>query len=81
MARSGSFTSNHSPAARLTSIISYLRSPRYRVVVCRNLGPDVMPLLESRHELEVCSQPRDAIWAGLTLQWLVGYLAGGPSMR
>lgn len=41
-----------SPVTHLSSIVSQLRSPRFKVVVCRNLGPDVMPLLESRHELE-----------------------------
>jgi glyoxylate/hydroxypyruvate reductase len=35
------------------SVVSHLNSQRFKVVVCRNLGPDVMPLLEARAELDV----------------------------
>lgn len=39
-------------SARLTSISSHLRARR-KVVVTRDLGPDVMPLLRAREDLEV----------------------------
>ena len=41
---------------RLTSVASHLASKmsqRHQVVVCRDLGPDVMPLLLNRPELDV----------------------------
>ena len=41
---------------RLTSVASHLASKmsqRHKVVVCRDLGPDVMPLLLNRPELDV----------------------------
>lgn len=45
-------TSSQTPSRRLTSIVSHV-SARQKVVVCRNLGPDVMPLLEQRREIDV----------------------------
>lgn len=73
MAQSGSFASSHPPAARLTSVVSHLSSPRYKVVVCRNLGPDVMPLLENRHELDVClCTIFDLVVNMLVASWLSG---------
>ena len=47
-----SSSSMTSASARLTSISSHLR-PRRKVVVTRDLGPDVMPLLRAREDLEV----------------------------
>jgi len=35
------------------SLVSHLYSQRFKVVVCRNLGPDAMSLLEARAELDV----------------------------
>jgi glyoxylate/hydroxypyruvate reductase len=39
------------------SVASHLHSRRFKVVVCRNLGPDVMSILEARPELDVSQSP------------------------
>jgi hypothetical protein len=49
----GSPTSLESTRHRLTHVISHLRTTKMKVVVCRDLGPDVMPLLRERPELDV----------------------------
>lgn len=46
-------TSESSVASRLSSIASHLKPSKPRVVVCRDLGPDVMPLLTDRTDIEV----------------------------
>ncbi len=38
---------------RLTDVMSHLSTTKPRVVICRNLGSDVMPLLEGRSDVEV----------------------------
>ena len=47
----------HSPSERLETIASHLRQPamsnKLKVVVTRDLGPDVMPLLLDNKELDV----------------------------
>jgi glyoxylate/hydroxypyruvate reductase len=50
---------------------------RYRVVVCRNLGPDVMPLLESRHELELVIWPEDR---ACDRKWLLENIPGATGV-
>ncbi|KAF8434507.1 hypothetical protein L210DRAFT_960823 [Boletus edulis BED1] len=52
-------------------------SPRYKVVVCRNLGPDVMPLLESRHELELVIWPEDR---ACNRKWLLENIPGATGV-
>lgn len=47
------------PTQRLMSVVSHLNSQRFKVVVCRNLGPNVMPFLETRPELNVSLYPPD----------------------
>ncbi|KAH7921567.1 hypothetical protein BV22DRAFT_1049529 [Leucogyrophana mollusca] len=59
MSSSGSSTSLSTQVQRLTSVASHIRNNRYKVVVCRNLGPDVMPLLEERSELDLVVWPED----------------------
>ncbi|KAE9388187.1 hypothetical protein BT96DRAFT_947810 [Gymnopus androsaceus JB14] len=44
---------------RLTSISSHLRTSKPKIVVCRDLGPDVMPLLTKRDDIE----PQVVLWA------------------
>ncbi|KAG0707981.1 hypothetical protein DFH29DRAFT_822771 [Suillus ampliporus] len=59
MSSSGSITTLSPPTQRLMSIASHLHSQRFKVVVCRNLGPDVMSLLEARPELDLVVWPED----------------------
>lgn len=49
-----------SASERLTLVESHFRSEkRMKVVVTRNLGPDVMPLLQEKKELEIVLWPED----------------------
>ncbi|KIK99672.1 hypothetical protein PAXRUDRAFT_131611 [Paxillus rubicundulus Ve08.2h10] len=73
----GLFPSRSSPSARLTSVISHFSSPPYKVVVCRNLGPDVMPLLENRHEFELVVWPEDR---ACDRTWLLENIAGATGV-
>ncbi|THV07144.1 hypothetical protein K435DRAFT_772839 [Dendrothele bispora CBS 962.96] len=43
---------------RLTTVLSHL-SKKPRVVVCRDLGPDVMPLLRERNDIELVEWGKD----------------------
>ena len=56
MSSSGSSASFTSINSRLTAVASHLTSSRPKVVVCRDLGPDVMKLLYERKDLEVSPQ-------------------------
>lgn len=38
---------------RLQSIASHITGARPKVVITRNLGPDVMPLLQTRKDIDV----------------------------
>ncbi|KAI0074971.1 hypothetical protein K474DRAFT_1763732 [Panus rudis PR-1116 ss-1] len=62
---------------RLTSITSHLRpsstGKKYKVVVTRDLGPDVMPLLLERPELDVVVWPEDR---GCDRQWFLENIKG-----
>lgn len=57
MSSSGLITALSASTQRLISVVSHLNSQRFKVVVCLNLGPDVMPILEARAELNVSSYP------------------------
>ena len=51
---SSSSMAARSISARLTGILNHLRTnAKHKVVVCRDLGPDVMQILTSRTELDV----------------------------
>ncbi|KAI9460763.1 hypothetical protein HD554DRAFT_1557824 [Boletus coccyginus] len=52
-------------------------SSHYKVVVCRNLGPDVMPLLESRHDLELVIWPEDR---ACDRKWLLENISGATGV-
>ncbi|KAF5370383.1 hypothetical protein D9758_006901 [Tetrapyrgos nigripes] len=47
-------------SSRLTSVLSHL-SKKHRVVVCRDLGPDVMPLLRERNDIELVEWGKDNV--------------------
>ena len=57
MSSSGSSASSTSINSRLTAVASHLTSSRPKVVVCRDLGPDVMKILYERKDLEVSLKP------------------------
>jgi hypothetical protein len=57
MSSSGSIATLFAPTQRLMSVVSHLNSRRFKVVVCRNIGPDAMALLEARAELDVSWHP------------------------
>lgn len=66
MDSSGSTSFSSSPSnARLTSIMNHLSS-RHKVVVCRDLGPEVMPIFLGRKELDVRRELNDMIGDTLT---------------
>ncbi|KAF8828315.1 hypothetical protein HHX47_DHR4000574 [Lentinula edodes] len=58
---------------RLTSISSHLRTSKPKVVVCRDLGPDVMPLLTKRDDIEVVLWTEDRV---SDRQWLLENVKG-----
>ncbi|EIN09053.1 hypothetical protein PUNSTDRAFT_102598 [Punctularia strigosozonata HHB-11173 SS5] len=55
----GSPSSLASTKRRLTHVASHLRTPKLKVVVCRDLGPNVMPLLRDRPEIDLVVWPED----------------------
>ncbi|KAK7439784.1 hypothetical protein VKT23_017358 [Stygiomarasmius scandens] len=57
----GSISSSPSGSTntRLTNILSHLTSKKPRVVVCRDMGPDVMPLLRERRDIELVEWGKD----------------------
>ncbi|KAG9311738.1 hypothetical protein JVU11DRAFT_7981 [Chiua virens] len=77
MKQSGSFAPNHLPRIRLTSVVSHLSGTRSKIVVCRNLGPDVMPLIEDRHELELVIWPEDRT---CDRKWLLDNIPGATGV-
>ncbi|KAJ4467023.1 hypothetical protein J3R30DRAFT_3310037 [Lentinula aciculospora] len=58
---------------RLTAISSHLRISKPKVVVCRDLGPDVMPLLTKRDDIEVVLWTEDRV---SDRQWLLENVKG-----
>ena len=81
MSPQDSFGLSHSKAApaveRLTLLSSHFRKP-LKVVVSRNLGPDVMPLLEERKELNVCD--RVSVDHYIELRGIACRMAGRPPL-
>lgn len=55
----------------------YPFSPRYKVVVCRDLGPDVMPLLKEREEIDLVLWPEDR---PCDPQWLLDNIPGASGV-
>lgn len=84
-------SSSPSWSRRLTGIVNHLRpvsqgamqDGKFKVVICRNLGPDVMPILTSRKELEVrLSVSFEIIIQESDLSFLLAsYLATPKSLR
>ncbi|KAI0084728.1 hypothetical protein BDY19DRAFT_1025355 [Irpex rosettiformis] len=89
---------SHSPLTlatnRLTSIASHIRTDaeKLKVIVLRDMGPDVMPLLYDRPELNVVMWPHDKAckrqWilenvpgASGILATIVDKIKAGPSLR
>ncbi|KAI0341375.1 hypothetical protein BDW22DRAFT_1332830 [Trametopsis cervina] len=68
-----------SASDRLTTIASHIRAsgPKPKVVVLRNLGPDVMPLLLERSDIEVIVWPEDR---ACDRQWLLDNVSGASGI-
>ncbi|KZV76570.1 hypothetical protein PENSPDRAFT_673277 [Peniophora sp. CONT] len=64
-------------SARLTSIASHL-STRRKVVVTRDLGPDVMPLLRAREDLEIVAWPEHDV--GPSHEWTLESVKGAEGV-
>ncbi|KAK0452098.1 uncharacterized protein EV420DRAFT_691761 [Desarmillaria tabescens] len=62
---------------RLTSVMTHLSTTKPRVVICRNLGPDVMPLLEKRSDVEVVVWPEDS---SCDRNWLLEQVKGAAGV-
>ncbi|KAK0492575.1 hypothetical protein EDD18DRAFT_462499 [Armillaria luteobubalina] len=62
---------------RLTDVMSHLSTTKPRVVICRNLGPDVMPLLEGRSDVEVVVWPEDS---SCDRAWLLEQVKGAAGV-
>ncbi|KAJ3748084.1 hypothetical protein DFH05DRAFT_1391537 [Lentinula detonsa] len=58
---------------RLTSLSSHLRTSKSKIVVCRDLGPDVMPLLTKRDDIEVVTWTEDCV---CDREWLLKNISG-----
>jgi glyoxylate/hydroxypyruvate reductase len=63
---------------RLTSISSHLRANKPKVVVTRSLGPDVMPLLTERDDIDVVLWPEEH--AQCDRQWLLENVRGATGI-
>ncbi|KAJ3833906.1 hypothetical protein F5878DRAFT_697971 [Lentinula raphanica] len=63
--------------ARLTSLSSHLRTSKPKIVVCRDLGPDVMPLLVKRDDLEVVLWTEDCV---CDREWLLKNVQGAAGI-
>ncbi|KAG2068870.1 hypothetical protein BDR04DRAFT_1023344 [Suillus decipiens] len=74
---SGSIVTHSVPTQRLMSVASHLHSQRSKVVVCRNLGPDVMPILEARSELDLVVWPHDST---CERSWLMENISGATGV-
>ncbi|KAG1815179.1 uncharacterized protein BJ212DRAFT_1507679 [Suillus subaureus] len=77
MSSSGSIATLSAPAQRLMSVASHLHSQRSKVVVCRNLGPDVMSILEARPELDLVVWPQDS---ACERSWLMENISGATGV-
>ncbi|KAF8875238.1 hypothetical protein BD779DRAFT_1629953 [Infundibulicybe gibba] len=79
MDTSGSIYSIQPSIRRLTDIVSHITShgARPKVVVARNLGPDVMPILQQRDDLDVIVWPEDR---RCDRKWLLEQLPGAAGV-
>ncbi|KAG1769376.1 hypothetical protein EDD22DRAFT_948980 [Suillus occidentalis] len=77
MDSSGSIVTLFAPIQRLMSVASHLHSRRFKVVVCRNLGPDVMSILEARPELDLVVWPQDS---ACERSWLMENISGATGV-
>ncbi|KAI0316068.1 hypothetical protein OF83DRAFT_1060957 [Amylostereum chailletii] len=79
MSSTGLPSSLVSASSRLTSIASHItsNSPRLKVVVSRDLGPDVMPLLQERKDLEVVVWHEDRL---CDREWLLENVKGAAGL-
>jgi len=69
-----------SVGARLTNIFDHLNSvmvTKHKVVVCRDLGPDAMPLLRQRSDLELVVWEEDS---SCDTQWLLENITGSSGL-
>ncbi|KAK0204304.1 hypothetical protein DFS33DRAFT_1338376 [Desarmillaria ectypa] len=62
---------------RLTDVMTHLSTTKPRVVICRSLGPDVMPLLEQRSDVEVVVWPEDS---SCDRNWLLEQVKGATGV-
>ncbi|KAG2132694.1 uncharacterized protein EDB93DRAFT_1175914 [Suillus bovinus] len=74
---SGSIVAPSVPTQRLMSVASHLHSQRFKVVVCRNLGPNVMSILEARPELDLVVWPQDS---ACERSWLMENISGATGV-
>ncbi|KAH7882400.1 hypothetical protein F5I97DRAFT_1909920 [Phlebopus sp. FC_14] len=77
MTQPGSFPSISQAASRLTSVISHLTSGPYKVVICRDLGPDAMSLLESNPDLNLVVWTEDR---ACDRRWLLDNIPGATGV-
>ncbi|EIM81974.1 uncharacterized protein STEHIDRAFT_161329 [Stereum hirsutum FP-91666 SS1] len=80
MPSSGLSSSSYSasPQQRLTAVVSHLRRERkLKVVVTRDLGPDVMPILKQWGDIELVTWPEDR---ACERQWLLDNIPGASGI-
>ncbi|KAI3608394.1 glyoxylate reductase [Moniliophthora roreri] len=78
MSSDGSISSRTVQAqTRLTTISSHISPKKPKVVVCRDLGPDVMPILTKRQDIEVVLWPEDR---ACDRDWLLKNIAGATGV-
>ncbi|KAG7097660.1 hypothetical protein E1B28_004988 [Marasmius oreades] len=70
-------STSRAPHSRLTTISSHVSSKPSKVVVCRDLGPDVMPILTERKDLEVVLWPEDR---ACEREWLLKNIKGAAGV-
>ncbi|KAI5888646.1 uncharacterized protein SCHCODRAFT_02637300 [Schizophyllum commune H4-8] len=74
-----SSSSSSSALRRLTSIGSHLSAPtKHKIVLTRDLGPDVMPMLTSRDDIELVTWPDEA--NPCTREWLLKNAPGAEGI-
>ncbi|TFK41674.1 hypothetical protein BDQ12DRAFT_765206 [Crucibulum laeve] len=62
---------------RLTSVLSHIDRSRPKVVVTRNLGPDVMPLFKQRSDIELLVWPEQS---KCDPKWLLNNIPGASAL-
>ena len=71
--------SSSSALRRLTSIGSHISAPtKHKIVLTRDLGPDVMPMLTSRDDIELVTWPDEA--NPCTREWLLKNAPGAEGI-